>query len=77
MVEGAVPELTRLRALTVSEHTITESLTCFTEGLATEVPEVKIREWVYSKNNPYRTADVVEATPINWAVPTVQRLWFG
>ncbi|KAK3851415.1 hypothetical protein Pcinc_041934 [Petrolisthes cinctipes] len=47
------------------------------KGLATEVPEVKIREWVYSRNNPYRTADVVEATPINWAVPTVQRLWFG
>ncbi|XP_053641364.1 constitutive coactivator of PPAR-gamma-like protein 1 homolog isoform X4 [Cherax quadricarinatus] len=47
------------------------------KGLATEVPEVKIREWVYTKNNPYRTADVVDATPINWAVPTVQRLWFG
>lgn len=48
-----------------------------TGGLATEVPEVKIREWVYTKSNPYRTADIVEATPINWAVPTVQRLWFG
>ncbi|XP_047473051.1 constitutive coactivator of PPAR-gamma-like protein 2 isoform X5 [Penaeus chinensis] len=48
-----------------------------TEGLATEVPEIKVREWVYTKNNPYRTADIVEATPINWAVPTVQRLWFG
>ncbi|XP_064078326.1 constitutive coactivator of PPAR-gamma-like protein 1 homolog [Macrobrachium nipponense] len=47
------------------------------KGLATEVPEIKIREWVYTKNNPYRTADVVDATPINWAVPTVQRLWFG
>ncbi|KAK7086333.1 hypothetical protein SK128_018849 [Halocaridina rubra] len=47
------------------------------KGLATEVPEIKIREWVYTKNNPYRTADIVEATPINWAVPTVQRLWFG
>ncbi|KAG0724596.1 Constitutive coactivator of PPAR-gamma-like protein 2 [Chionoecetes opilio] len=47
------------------------------KGLATEVPEVKIREWMYTKNNPYRIADVVEATPINWAVPTVQRLWFG
>lgn len=46
-------------------------------GLATEVPEVKIREWAYTKSNPYRTADIVEATPINWAVPTVQRLWFG
>lgn len=49
----------------------------FPEGLATEVPEIKVREWVYTKNNPYRTADIVEATPINWAVPTVQRLWFG
>ncbi|XP_071522180.1 constitutive coactivator of PPAR-gamma-like protein 1 homolog isoform X3 [Panulirus ornatus] len=47
------------------------------KGLATEVPEVKIREWIYTKNNPYRTADVVDATPISWAVPTVQRLWFG
>ncbi|XP_042870963.1 constitutive coactivator of PPAR-gamma-like protein 1 isoform X2 [Penaeus japonicus] len=47
------------------------------KGLATEVPEIKVREWVYTKNNPYRTADIVEATPINWAVPTVQRLWFG
>lgn len=47
------------------------------KGLATEVPEIKVREWVYTKNNPYRTADVVDATPINWAVPTVQRLWFG
>lgn len=47
------------------------------KGLATEVPEIKIREWVYTKNNPYRTADVVDGTPINWAVPTVQRLWFG
>ncbi|XP_042225135.1 constitutive coactivator of PPAR-gamma-like protein 1 isoform X7 [Homarus americanus] len=47
------------------------------KGLATEVPEVKIREWVYTKNNPYRTADIVDATPIDWAVPTVQRLWFG
>ncbi|KAG7167167.1 Constitutive coactivator of PPAR-gamma-like protein 2-like [Homarus americanus] len=42
-----------------------------------KVPEVKIREWVYTKNNPYRTADIVDATPIDWAVPTVQRLWFG
>ncbi|XP_068208238.1 constitutive coactivator of PPAR-gamma-like protein 1 homolog isoform X4 [Palaemon carinicauda] len=47
------------------------------KGLVTEIPEIKIREWVYTKNNPYRTADVVDATPINWAVPTVQRLWFG
>ena len=47
----------------------------FSEEL--DVPSIKIREWVYSKDNPYRTAEIVECVPVDWAVPTVQRLWFG
>ena len=41
------------------------------------VPSIRIREWVYNKGNPCRTPFIVDAIPINWAVPTVQRLWFG
>ncbi|KAL7643504.1 UNVERIFIED_CONTAM: hypothetical protein RMT77_005486 [Armadillidium vulgare] len=44
---------------------------------ATQAPDIKIKEWVYSKTNPYKTPLLVEAVPISWAVPTVQRLWFG
>ncbi|XP_066992640.1 constitutive coactivator of PPAR-gamma-like protein 1 homolog [Anabrus simplex] len=42
-----------------------------------EIPELKIKEWVWSKNNPYQTPDLVKAEQIGWAVPTIQRLWFG
>ncbi|KAF0296727.1 Constitutive coactivator of PPAR-gamma-like protein 2 [Amphibalanus amphitrite] len=41
------------------------------------VPRVQIREWVYSRSNPYRRPELVPAQPLGWGVPTVQRLWFG
>lgn len=47
------------------------------EGEQLDIPEVKVREWMYSRNNPYRQAEEVEAVPVDWGVPTVQRLWFG
>ncbi|XP_050453694.1 constitutive coactivator of PPAR-gamma-like protein 1 homolog isoform X1 [Cataglyphis hispanica] len=42
-----------------------------------EVPEVIIKEWVWSKSNPYQTPELVKAEQIGWGVPTIQRLWFG
>ncbi|XP_077277056.1 constitutive coactivator of PPAR-gamma-like protein 1 homolog isoform X2 [Temnothorax americanus] len=42
-----------------------------------EIPDVIIKEWVWSKSNPYQTPDVVKAEQIGWGVPTIQRLWFG
>lgn len=43
----------------------------------TEVPDLIIKEWLWSKSNQYQSADVVRAEEIGWAVPTIQRLWFG
>ncbi|KAK3930295.1 Constitutive coactivator of PPAR-gamma-like protein 1-like protein [Frankliniella fusca] len=43
----------------------------------TEVPDLIIKEWLWSKCNQYQSADVVRAEEIGWAVPTIQRLWFG
>uniref|UniRef100_A0A1B6BZX8 Constitutive coactivator of PPAR-gamma-like protein 1 homolog n=1 Tax=Clastoptera arizonana TaxID=38151 RepID=A0A1B6BZX8_9HEMI len=40
-------------------------------------PDVKIREWVWTKSNPYQKPDIVKAEQIGWGVPTIQRLWFG
>ncbi|XP_006619417.1 constitutive coactivator of PPAR-gamma-like protein 1 [Apis dorsata] len=42
-----------------------------------EVPDVVIKEWVWSKSNPYLTPESVKAEQIGWGVPTIQRLWFG
>ncbi|XP_037071414.1 constitutive coactivator of PPAR-gamma-like protein 1, partial [Pollicipes pollicipes] len=42
-----------------------------------QVPHVQVREWAYSRNNPYTRPDLVTAKPLGWGVPTVQRLWFG
>ncbi|XP_032680714.1 constitutive coactivator of PPAR-gamma-like protein 1 homolog [Odontomachus brunneus] len=42
-----------------------------------EVPDVIIKEWVWSKSNPYQTPELVKAEQIGWGVPTIQRLWFG
>ena len=42
-----------------------------------EVPDVVIKEWVWSKSNPYLTPEPVKAEQIGWGVPTIQRLWFG
>uniref|UniRef100_T1INJ6 Constitutive coactivator of PPAR-gamma-like protein 1 n=1 Tax=Strigamia maritima TaxID=126957 RepID=T1INJ6_STRMM len=39
--------------------------------------EVTIKEWVWTKNNNFKTVELVKAVPLGWAVPTVQRLWFG
>ncbi|XP_011306830.1 constitutive coactivator of PPAR-gamma-like protein 1 homolog [Fopius arisanus] len=42
-----------------------------------EVPDVVIKEWIWSKGNPYQTPEYVKAEQIGWGVPTIQRLWFG
>ncbi|KAG7214073.1 hypothetical protein KM043_001438 [Ampulex compressa] len=42
-----------------------------------EVPDVVIKEWVWSKSNPYQSPELVKAEQIGWGVPTIQRLWFG
>lgn len=41
------------------------------------IPEIKIREWVWTAANPYRHPEIVVAVPVGWPVPTVHRLWFG
>ncbi|KAL5287107.1 hypothetical protein ACFFRR_008196 [Megaselia abdita] len=40
-------------------------------------PEILVAEWVWSPTNEYKKPDLVAATSLQWAVPTVQRLWFG
>lgn len=47
------------------------------DGTYVPNPEVQVREWTWSKTNQYQRADVVRAEPLGWAVPTIQRLWFG
>lgn len=42
-----------------------------------KIPEIKIKEWVWSKPNPYQRPEVIRAEPLGWGVPTIQRLWFG
>ncbi|XP_044580080.1 constitutive coactivator of PPAR-gamma-like protein 1 homolog isoform X2 [Cotesia glomerata] len=42
-----------------------------------EVPDIVIKEWVWSKTNPYQTPELIKAEQIGWGVPTIQRLWFG
>lgn len=41
------------------------------------VPEVLISEWVWSAKNDYKKSEQVAAVQLPWAVPTIQRLWFG
>lgn len=48
-----------------------------TESEKVEVPDVIIKEWIWSKSNPYQTPELVKAEQIGWGVPTIQRLWFG
>ncbi|KAI4461927.1 constitutive coactivator of peroxisome proliferator-activated receptor gamma [Holotrichia oblita] len=43
----------------------------------TQPPDIIVKEWVYSRSNPYQHAEEVRAEPLPWAVPTLQRLWFG
>lgn len=40
-------------------------------------PEIIVKEWIYSRSNPYQKPEEVKADPLPWAVPTLQRLWFG
>ncbi|XP_044271706.1 constitutive coactivator of PPAR-gamma-like protein 1 isoform X2 [Tribolium madens] len=40
-------------------------------------PDVVVKEWIYSRSNPYQYPEEVKAEPLPWAVPTLQRLWFG
>lgn len=41
------------------------------------LPEVVISEWIWSPQNEYKKPDLVNAIQLPWAVPTIQRLWFG
>lgn len=38
---------------------------------------VQVAEWIYSRVNPGKNAEVVPGLVLDWPVPTVQRLWFG
>ncbi|KAJ0179851.1 hypothetical protein K1T71_004442 [Dendrolimus kikuchii] len=38
---------------------------------------VHVSEWIYSRVNPGKSAEVVPGVVLDWPVPTVQRLWFG
>uniref|UniRef100_A0A1L8D867 Uncharacterized protein n=1 Tax=Nyssomyia neivai TaxID=330878 RepID=A0A1L8D867_9DIPT len=40
-------------------------------------PDVVVSEWIWSPQNEYKKPDMVKAVQLSWAVPTVQRLWFG
>ncbi|XP_055696883.1 constitutive coactivator of PPAR-gamma-like protein 1 isoform X2 [Phlebotomus papatasi] len=40
-------------------------------------PDVVISEWIWTPQNEYKKPEMVKATQLPWAVPTVQRLWFG
>lgn len=42
-----------------------------------KVPDIVISEWIWSPQNEYKKAETVSATLLPWAVPTIQRLWFG
>lgn len=42
-----------------------------------ELPDISVSEWIWSPQNQYKKAEVVKATLLPWAVPTIQRLWFG
>lgn len=41
------------------------------------IPEVIVSEWIWSPQNEYKKPDLICATRLPWAVPTIQRLWFG
>lgn len=43
----------------------------------TPPPDIMVKEWVYSRSNPYQYPEEVRAEALPWAVPTLQRLWFG
>lgn len=41
------------------------------------IPEVQVSEWIWSPQNEYKKPELVNAVQLPWAVPTIQRLWFG
>lgn len=42
-----------------------------------DLPDISVSEWIWSPQNQYKKAETVKATLLPWAVPTIQRLWFG
>lgn len=42
-----------------------------------ELPEITVSEWIWSPQNQYKKPEIVKAVLLPWAVPTIQRLWFG
>ncbi|KAJ6644031.1 Constitutive coactivator of PPAR-gamma-like protein 1 [Pseudolycoriella hygida] len=42
-----------------------------------ELPEISVSEWIWTPQNQYKKPEIVKATLLPWAVPTIQRLWFG
>lgn len=58
-------------------HKFTQHLSVNLDNDRIEVPDVVIKEWIWSKANPYQTPEYVKAEQIGWGVPTIQRLWFG
>ena len=42
-----------------------------------DVPKVVIKEWLNRRESTLPKPDLVEATPMEWLVPPVQRLWLG
>lgn len=47
------------------------------ENNMNEQPEIKITEWIYKTQTDFKIPDIVSAITLPWAVPTIQRLWFG
>ncbi|XP_046396585.1 constitutive coactivator of PPAR-gamma-like protein 1 homolog [Ischnura elegans] len=47
------------------------------ESEKVEIPEVSVKEWLWSKGNEFQRPDIVKAEQVGWGVPTIQRLWFG
>nr|XP_022900711.1 constitutive coactivator of PPAR-gamma-like protein 1 homolog isoform X1 [Onthophagus taurus]XP_022900712.1 constitutive coactivator of PPAR-gamma-like protein 1 homolog isoform X1 [Onthophagus taurus] len=46
-------------------------------GESSPAPDIIVHEWIYSRSNPYQYSEEIKAEPLPWAVPTLQRLWFG
>lgn len=42
-----------------------------------KVPVIQVAEWIWSPQNQYKEPELVSAQLLPWAVPTIQRLWFG
>jgi hypothetical protein len=49
----------------------------FLEADKCDIPELHVKEWIWSRSNPYQSPALVRAEQIGWGVPTIQRLWFG